>query len=85
MPSFPLIVIAVGTLLILVGYALLLADDKGNVKLNNYRFTGGLGMVLTRFYDGVRDLWTREWSYESRSAAMVLGGGVLAALGVWAA
>lgn len=84
MPSFTLLMVGLGALLALVGYLLLLADDKGHVNLHSYRFTGGLGMVVSRCYDGVRDLWAREWSVESRSAVLILGGGVLAGLGVWA-
>lgn len=83
MPSLTILLVAVGTLLILVGYLLLMADENGNIDLNYYRFAGCWGMVLTRFGAGVRDLWARQWSVESRSAAMVLGGALVAALAVW--
>lgn len=74
-----------GTLSFLAGYLRFITDENGHVNLNNYRFTGGLGMVLTGFASGVRDLLAREWSGESTSALLMIGGLALAALGVWAA
>lgn len=73
----------IGSLLFLAGYLRLIADDKGHVNLNQYRFTGGLGMALTGVATGLRDLVSREWSRESLSAALMLGGAVLAALAFW--
>ena len=74
-----------GCLGILAGYARYITDENGNVNLNNYRFTGGLGMVLTGFATGVRDLLAHERTEESDSALLMLGGALLAALGVAAA
>ncbi|MBW7832345.1 MAG: hypothetical protein H3C29_03950 [Simplicispira suum] len=76
-------VLVIGCLLFLAGYLRLITDDKGHVHLNNYRLTGGLGKVLTGFGIGLRELLAREWTDESLSAALMLGGGFFAALGVW--
>lgn len=75
--------LVIGCLLFLAGYLRLITDDKGHVHLKNYRLTGGLGKVLTGFGIGLRELLAREWTDESLSAALMLGGGFFAALGVW--
>lgn len=80
-----LVLLVAGCLRVLAGYLRLISDDKGHMHLNHYRLTGGLGMALTGFATGVRDLLAHDWTGEALSAALMLGGGVLAALGVWSA
>lgn len=81
--SWPaLLLLVTGSLAVMAGYLRHITDARGHVNLNNYRFTGGLGMVLKGFASGVRDLLARERTDESDSALMVLVGGLLAALGI---
>lgn len=71
MNKLQLIVIICGCVSFLFGYLRLLADDKGNVDLNNYRLTGGLGRVLYGLYVGSCDLLSRERSHEGVSAVAI--------------
>ncbi|WP_249330672.1 hypothetical protein [Pseudoalteromonas sp. S3178] len=41
-----------GCVFILFGYLRFITDETGNVNLNNYRFTGGLLLVVFGMIDG---------------------------------
>ncbi|WP_231616714.1 MetJ regulator of methionine regulon [Pseudoalteromonas sp. NSLLW218] len=56
MEKFKIAVLIAGSLFILFGYLRFITDDNGNVNLNNYRFTGGLPLVISGMVDGTRDL-----------------------------
>ena len=56
MENFKIAVLIAGSLFILFGYLRFITDDNGNVNLNNYRFTGGLPLVILGMVDGTRDL-----------------------------
>ena len=56
MENFKIAVLIAGSLFILFGYLRFITDDNGNVNLNNYRFTGGLPLVILGMVDGSRDL-----------------------------
>lgn len=66
-----------GSLLILMGYFRLITDEKGNVNLNNYRFTGGLFLVMGGMLEGARDLLSRNFSKAAVSTLAILLGAVL--------
>jgi hypothetical protein len=67
----------VGSLLILMGYFRLITDEKGNVNLNNYRFTGGLFLVIGGMLEGASDLLSRNFSKAAASTLAILLGAVL--------
>jgi len=72
--KFKLIILIVGSIFILFGYLRFITDENGNVNLNNYRFTGGLLLVVSGMIDGTRDLVKRLRSKNSLSAiAIYLG------------
>ncbi|WP_240922886.1 hypothetical protein, partial [Pseudoalteromonas sp. Z1A6] len=72
--KFKLIILIVGSIFILFGYLRFITDENGNVNLNNYRFTGGLLLVVSGMIDGTRDLIKRLRSKNSLSAiAIYLG------------
>jgi hypothetical protein len=54
--NFKIGVVIAGRLFILFGYLRIITDDNGNVNLINYRFTGGLLLVISGMVDGTRDL-----------------------------
>jgi len=81
MQKLQLILFISGCVSFLFGYLRLLSDCKGNVDLNNYRFTGGLGRVITRLYVGSCHLLSREHSYESVSAVAIYLGLILFLIG----
>ncbi|MAJ39060.1 MetJ regulator of methionine regulon [Pseudoalteromonas sp. S979] len=67
---------------ILFGYFRFITDENGNVDLNNYRFTGGITLVITGMFDGTYDLITRLRSKNSVSALAVYLGLFLLYIGV---
>ena len=74
METFKIAVLIAGSLFILFGYLRFITDDSGNVNLNNYRFTGGILLVISGMVDGTRDLVKRLRSKNSLSAiAIYLG------------
>ncbi|MBH0028800.1 MULTISPECIES: MetJ regulator of methionine regulon [unclassified Pseudoalteromonas] len=74
MEKFKLIILIAGSIFILCGYLRFITDENGNVNLNNYRFTGGLLLVVSGMIDGTRDLVKRLRSKNSLSAiAIYLG------------
>ncbi|WP_165742606.1 MetJ regulator of methionine regulon [Pseudoalteromonas sp. Z9A6] len=74
MENFKTAILIAGSVFILFGYLRFITDDNGNVNLNNYRFTGGLVLVISGMVDGTRDLVNRLRSKNSLSAiAIYLG------------
>ncbi|ASM52238.1 hypothetical protein PESP_b0715 [Pseudoalteromonas espejiana DSM 9414] len=74
MHNLKLIILMTGCVFILFGYLCFITDEKGNVNLNNYRFTGGLLLVVSGMIDGTQDLINRLRSKNSLSAiAIYLG------------
>ena len=67
-------ILIIGSLLILFAYIRFITDDKGNVELNNYRFTGGLGCIIVGLIDGTRDLFLRHLTADAISTlALYIG------------
>ncbi|OUS68754.1 MetJ regulator of methionine regulon [Pseudoalteromonas sp. A601] len=81
METFRLVILVLACLSILFGYLRLLSDENGNVDLNNYRFTGGLGKVLNGVFEGSRDICARELSTEAICAIAIYMGVILFVLG----
>ncbi|MFY8328432.1 MetJ regulator of methionine regulon [Pseudoalteromonas sp. ZZD1] len=81
METFRLVILVLACLSILFGYLRLLSDDNGNVDLNNYRLTGGLGKVLTGVFEGTLDLCAREIFTEAICAIAIYMGVILFVLG----
>lgn len=74
MHNLKLIILITGCVFILFGYLRFITDEKGNVNLNNYRFTGGLLLVVSGMIDGTQDLIKHLRSKNSLSAiAIYLG------------
>lgn len=82
MDTIRLIVLISGSVFILFGYFRLLSDESGDVDLNNYRLTGGLGKVLCGLVEGTRDVLTRESSSKSTSAIAIYCGVILFIIGL---
>jgi hypothetical protein len=74
-------VLIIGSLLILFGYFRLITDEKGHVNLNNYRFTGGLFLVIGGMVDGARDLLSLDLSKKGLSTLSIVLGAVALYLG----
>ena len=81
MENFKIAVLIAGSLFILFGYLRFITDDNGNVNLNNYRFTGGILLVISGMVDGTRDLVKRLRSKNSLSAITVYLGILLFYIG----
>ncbi|MGO2292830.1 MetJ regulator of methionine regulon [Pseudoalteromonas sp. AOP7-A1-14] len=81
MQKLQLILFINGCVCFLFGYLRLLSDEKGNVDLHNYRFSGGLGRVLYGFYVGSCELLSAERSRESTSAISIFCGLILFLIG----
>ncbi|WP_259397992.1 MetJ regulator of methionine regulon [Pseudoalteromonas sp. SR41-1] len=56
MENFKTAILIAGSVFILFGYLRFITDENGNVNLNNYRFTGGILLVISGMFDGTRDL-----------------------------
>ena len=82
METIRLILLISGCVCILFGYFRLLSDNNGNVDLNNYRLTGGLGKVLCGIVAGTRDLLARKSSPKSTSAIAIYCGVILFIIGM---
>ena len=63
--------------LILYGYFRFISDENGNVDLNSYRFTGGLGRVIGGMVEGTRDICSLEMTSNSYSALAIYSGALL--------
>ncbi|MGS0535777.1 MetJ regulator of methionine regulon [Pseudoalteromonas sp. SaAl2] len=81
METFRLVILILACLSILFGYLRLLSDENGNVDLNNYRFTGGLGKVLYGVFEGTCDLCACELSKEAICAIAIYMGVILFVFG----
>ena len=81
MENFKIAVLIAGSLFILFGYLRFITDDSGNVNLNNYRFTGGILLVISGMVDGTRDLVKHLRSKNSLSAIAVYLGILLFYIG----
>ena len=76
------LILILGCICILFGYFRFIGDENGNVDLNNYRFTGGIALVITGMFDGTHDLIKRLRSKNSVSALAVYLGLFLLYIGV---
>lgn len=76
MEKLKIAVLLAGCVSILFGYLRFIADEKGHVNLNNYRFTGGLFLVVGGMLEGVRDLCSLNLS-KSAVSALAIGVGLL--------
>lgn len=81
MENFKTAILIAGSVFILFGYLRFITDENGNVNLNNYRFTGGLVLVISGMVDGTRDLVNRLRSKNSLSAIAVYLGILLFYIG----
>ncbi|KHM46684.1 MULTISPECIES: hypothetical protein [Pseudoalteromonas] len=81
MENFKTAILIAGSVFILFGYLRFITDENGNVNLNNYRFTGGLLLVISGMVDGTRDLVKRLRSKNSLSAIAVYLGILLFYIG----
>ncbi len=81
MENFKTAILIAGSVFILFGYLRFITDENGNVNLNNYRFTGGLVLVISGMVDGTRDLVKRLRSKNSLSAIAVYLGILLFYIG----
>jgi uncharacterized membrane protein len=79
--NFKTAILIAGSVFILFGYLRFITDENGNVNLNNYRFTGGLLLVISGMVDGTRDLVKRLRSKNSLSAIAVYLGILLFYIG----
>ncbi|MEI8618750.1 MetJ regulator of methionine regulon [Pseudoalteromonas sp. B193] len=81
MENFKTAILIAGSVFILFGYLRFITDENGNVNLNNYRFTGGILLVISGMFDGTRDLVNRLRSKNSLSAIAVYLGILLLYIG----
>ena len=81
MENFKTAILIAGSVFMLFGYLRFITDENGNVNLNNYRFTGGLVLVISGMVDGTRDLVKRLRSKNSLSAIAVYLGILLFYIG----
>ncbi|MDQ9090623.1 MetJ regulator of methionine regulon [Pseudoalteromonas haloplanktis] len=81
MEKLRLVVLIIGCICILFGYFRFITDEQGNVNLQNYRFTGGLGLVLIGIVAGTHDLFSRYLSKNALSALAIYTGLLLFYLG----
>jgi len=79
--NFKTAILIAGSVFILFGYLRFITDENGNVNLNNYRFTGGILLVISGMVDGTRDLVKRLRSKNSLSAIAVYLGILLFYIG----
>lgn len=81
MENFKTAILIAGSVFILFGYLRFITDENGNVNLINYRFTGGILLVISGMFDGTRDLVNRLRSKNSLSAIAVYLGILLFYIG----
>lgn len=81
METLRIIILITGSLAIIFGYLRFITDDKGNVDLNNYRFTGGLGEVIFGLLDGTRDVFSHRLTANAISAVVLYFGVLLFYIG----
>ncbi len=81
METLRTIILIIGSFAILFGYLRFITEDKGNVDLNNYRFTGGLGYVITGLIDGTQDIFSRRLTSNAISTSVLYFGVLLFYIG----
>ncbi|WP_101758055.1 MetJ regulator of methionine regulon [Oceanicoccus sp. KOV_DT_Chl] len=81
MENVRIIILITASILILFGYLRFITDEHGNINLNNYRFTGGLGLVIGGLLEGTRDLCSFDISKNGLSALAMYTGGLLFYIG----
>lgn len=81
--NFKIAILIAGSLFILFGYVRFISDDNGNVNLNNYRFTGGIGLVFLGMIKGTRDIVKRLRSKNALSAFAIYFGMLLLYIGFY--
>jgi hypothetical protein len=81
MEKLRIVLLITGCFFILFGYFRFITDKKGNVNLNNYRFTGGIFMVIGGMVDGTRDLFSTQRTPKRRSALAIYIGLLLFIIG----
>jgi hypothetical protein len=74
-------ILIAGSIFILYGYLRLITDKKGNVDLNRYRLTGGIGLVISGMLEGTGDLFSRKLSPNGLSALAIYVGILLFYIG----
>lgn len=77
MDSLRTVMFIIGSILILFGYLRFTTDEKGNVNLNNYRITGGIGLVIVGMVEGTSNLVSCKISKKSLSALSIYLGAIL--------
>ena len=77
MENFRIAMLIAGSISILFGYLRFISDDKGNVDLNNYRLTGGLGLVISGLFEGTQEIFSRNISSNGWSALAIYFGVLL--------
>lgn len=81
MENFRVIIFIVGSALLLFGYLRFITDEQGHVNLNNYRFTGGIGLVIIGIVKGTGDIVSRDLSKDGVSALSIYMGVLLFYIG----
>lgn len=81
MEAIKIAILIVGSIVILFGYLRFITDEEGNIDVNNYRFTGGLGLVLGGVFEGSKDLISRNVSPNGVSALAIYSGIILFYIG----
>lgn len=81
METIRLVIVVAGSVCLLFGYLLLISDEKGHVNLNNYRFTGGLGLVFNGILVGLHDVWSGDLTRNGVSALAICLGLLLLLIG----
>jgi len=77
METLRTITAVIASLFILFGYLRFITNEKGNVDLNSYRFTGGIQYVLMGMVEGTWDLISRELSSKAISALSIYIGALV--------
>ena len=81
MEAIKISTVIIASLAILFGYLRFITDKDGNIDLNNYRFTGGLGFVFAGMFEGSKDLLSGHVSANGLSALAVYAGVILFYIG----
>ncbi len=81
MENFRVVLLIIASFSILFGYLRFITDSHGNVDLNSYRFTGGLGHVIVGFLDGTKDIFTRHLTPDAVSTFAIYIGMILFYIG----
>ncbi|TEW55235.1 MetJ regulator of methionine regulon [Psychromonas sp. RZ22] len=68
------ILLIIACILILFGYLRFITDKNGRIDLDNYRFTGGIGIVLIGLIEGSRDLLRQQLTNKALSSLVIYCG-----------